>query len=101
MLEKFNHHRERRPEPRREDGAVYRTARWLKLRRMVLSRQPVCVVCCNALATEVDHINGVNTDMRSSNLQSLCKPCHSRKTVDQWSCLSFWSIRVARSGSRS
>lgn len=64
--------------------------RWEKIRLMVLQGQPLCVDPFGehgervVEATEVDHI----TPLRSSgtnmfaNLQSLCKSCHSRKTMN-------------------
>ncbi len=55
---------------------------WRKLRLMYLRANPLCVVCGDA-ANEVDHIRprarGGGDDW--SNLQALCKPCHSRKTA--------------------
>ena len=58
-------------------------ARWRRIRASVLYRSPLCVHC-GAAATEVDHIvpladGGTHAH---SNLQPLCKPCHSRKTLD-------------------
>ena len=56
--------------------------RWRKLRRMVLASEPLCRVC-GAPATEVDHILALarGGDDAMDNLQALCRPCHSRKTV--------------------
>lgn len=59
-----------------------RPADWPKIRERQLTRQPQCELC-DGEATEVDHIvplakGGTN---KLSNLQSLCKPCHSRKTA--------------------
>ena len=56
-----------------------------------LAKHPVCAACAAqgrvSLAQEVDHIvppNGNQALMRDpSNFQSLCKPCHSRKTRAQ------------------
>ena len=75
---------------RRQDGPrIYGTVRWQKVRLMVLARD--CSLCAECKrrgrdtpANEVDHIvsivsGGVVFDM--DNLQSLCKPCHSRKTA--------------------
>lgn len=63
--------------------AFYHTARWRRLRRAQLSRQPVCQRCDSQLATDVDHIDGNNQNNDLSNLQSLCKSCHSKKTYHE------------------
>lgn len=61
---------------------------WRKLRKMVLQRHPLCVDPMKrhegqvVVATEVDHILAKRfggTDAWS-NLQPLCKSCHSAKT---------------------
>lgn len=57
---------------------------WQKLRMFVLRREPMCR-SCGAAANEVDHIRprsmGGTDDL--DNLQPLCKPCHSRKTLKE------------------
>lgn len=62
------------------------TRTWEKIRVMHLRREPLCRACLGrgitTAAAEVDHVlslrrGGTNVD---DNLQSLCKPCHSRKT---------------------
>lgn len=66
-------------------------ARWRRLRRMVLARQPLCADPFGVHAergelvpaTEVDHIvaKSQGGDDSMNNLQGLCKSCHSRKTA--------------------
>lgn len=67
---------------------------WRKLRSAFLQRHPTCAHCAEQdhppiieAATEVDHIVPHRGDdqlrLAWSNLQSLCKPCHSRKTATQ------------------
>jgi 5-methylcytosine-specific restriction protein A len=68
-------------------------ARWRKLRRLVLHRDPFCRVCSArwyidetgplVVTSEVDHIvpKRAGGSDSASNLQGLCKPCHSRKTL--------------------
>ena len=57
---------------------------WRVLRARVLIGEPLCRMCKEqgriVAATDVDHINNDPTDNRPEALQSLCKPCHSRKT---------------------
>jgi 5-methylcytosine-specific restriction protein A len=65
--------------------------RWQRLRKMYLREHPLCVdpdkrhVGQVKVATDVDHIipkrDGGTDD--ESNLQALCKPCHSRKTANE------------------
>lgn len=67
----------------------YGWARWKKLRNWHLARHPLCAVCLDAGRTtagaEVDHIIPHRGDARlfwdPENLQTLCKPDHSRKTI--------------------
>lgn len=63
--------------------------RWQQSAKGWLAKHPLCVHC-EAMqritaATEVDHIIPHRGDMAlfwdRTNWQSLCKPCHSRKTA--------------------
>lgn len=52
---------------------------------MVLARDPICTMCREAPATEVDHkvpkaAGGTDS---FANLRGVCKPCHSRKTAQE------------------
>ena len=57
---------------------------WRRLRAAILGERPLCQHCLDRgviePATEVDHVDNDPTDNRPEALQSLCKPCHSRKT---------------------
>lgn len=57
---------------------------WRTIRACVLARQPLCVMCLaehrRTPAAEVDHIDGDDANNDRTNLQGLCKRCHSRKT---------------------
>jgi len=58
---------------------------WARISRLKRQRQPVCEVCNDAIATEVDHIipfAGPADPLRTSwdNLQSICRHCHNDKT---------------------
>ncbi len=66
----------------------YHWAVWRNLRTLVLARDPICVRCNRAPATEADHkiphrgdwflfCGGVNME----NLAGLCSSCHSEKTA--------------------
>ncbi len=63
---------------------------WRNLRAMFIRANPLCVECKRKgiiePAREVDHVKafeGPDDPLRMDweNLQSLCKPCHSRKTA--------------------
>jgi len=62
----------------------YNSERWRAIRRQQLNADPVCAIC-GAPATVVDHIirhRGDKTKFYDvTNLQSLCKRCHDRKTM--------------------
>lgn len=68
---------------------LYRTARWTRLRAVVLSEEPVCRACLDAgrvtAGVDVDHIVPHRGDLRlfwdRENLQALCHACHSEKTA--------------------
>jgi 5-methylcytosine-specific restriction enzyme A len=65
---------------------------WQRLRKLKLQQQPECEICSRRKsqpvpATDVDHILPRHThpelSLTLSNLQSLCRPCHSRKTATE------------------
>ena len=62
--------------------------KWMRLRRWFLARHPLCAHCLQrgftTPATEVDHIKPLRDGgarLDQTNLQALCKSCHSRKTA--------------------
>jgi hypothetical protein len=70
------------------------SGRWFKLRRMKLARNPLCEDPYQVHsgepvpATQVDHIQGIwdRPDLifdMETNLQSLCAPCHGRKSGEE------------------
>ena len=72
------------PEKRRPNSAArgYGSA-WRKIHARVLEQHPVCVKCGEEPSDTVDHIitkarSGTDDE---SNLQALCRECHSRKTA--------------------
>lgn len=60
-------------------------APWRAIRERQLQREPLCREHGKRgeirAATEVDHVDGNDADSSDGNLQSLCGPCHSRKTA--------------------
>ena len=73
-------------------------ARWRRLRKLILNRDPLCramvpapntptelelTLPCNKPSTDVDHIVPKRDGGRDdpANLQGLCHECHSRKTA--------------------
>ena len=80
----------RRP-PYSKKNTLYESPAWRKERKIFLINNPLCAPCLAAgritTANEVDHIDPHKGDMRkfwdASNWQSICKPCHSRKTAKE------------------
>lgn len=74
-----------------EHQRMYNSARWKRMRKAQLTREPWCVDCLAqgvyTVATDVDHIAAHRGDERlfydANNLQSLCHSCHSRKTASE------------------
>lgn len=56
--------------------------RWQRLRLMILAKEPLCRLCGNRFATQVDHVvpRSKGGDDSEDNLQALCASCHSKKT---------------------
>ena len=86
---------ERRKEEREHRAAIRREANdrrrpsstaWRRARATALHRDRYRCVQCGRAAEEVDHIRprAMGGDVYAlSNLQSMCKPCHKRKTARQ------------------
>ena len=63
----------------------YKTQQWYRLRRLFLKDSPFCCDC-GEKADTVDHINGHDPltwreHFYEGPFQSMCHPCHSRKTA--------------------
>ena len=74
---------------RREAKRFYSRKSWLTIRRSKLRANPYCEVCLETGtytdATEVHHKTDRVADQDQAfewdNLQSICKPCHSRESA--------------------
>jgi len=73
---------------------LFNTVRWHWVRKTVLARDRICVICKSWAAEECDHViparkyiaqhgGDMNRFYDESNLAGLCKPCHSRKTATE------------------
>jgi 5-methylcytosine-specific restriction protein A len=72
-------------EHKRHSKTVTSTRRWQSVRHAVLERDGwKCVQCGERRRLEVDHIKPVRSNPELSfdpgNCQSLCGPCHTKKT---------------------
>ena len=71
----------------RPKSKIYNTSRWQRLRKLILSRNPICQANdCNNLSSHVDHIVPMadgGEPYELENLQALCASCHSRKTLKE------------------
>ena len=69
------------------DHGIYNSDRWRRLRLIQLNKEPLCTMCGEKGiirgATVVDHITAIQDGgdpWNEENLQSLCVPCHNRKS---------------------
>ena len=53
---------------------------WATTRARVLRRDPTCAHCHINTSVEVDHITA-GDNHNDTNLQGLCRHCHTRKTI--------------------
>lgn len=88
------HARQQRQHERRHYTAIrYDDPRWIALRDEVRLEQPFCAhrdrhpATCTLVTDDVDHIVPHDGDetlfLERTNLQGLCKSCHSRKTMTE------------------
>jgi len=65
----------------------YKSARWRRLRQIVINRDLGLCVKCNEPGEDVDHIEPAQDKPElfwaMDNLQLLCKRCHTRKTMEE------------------
>ncbi len=66
---------------------LYASQSWDRLRLKHLLQQPYCIICNTTARLEVDHILPHNGNPKlffnEANLQTLCKQCHSSKTMNE------------------
>ena len=67
--------------PRPYDRRAWRD----RIRPAQLAREPLCRFCIEGgrvnAAVDVDHIDGDASNNAAANLRSLCRSCHSRRTM--------------------
>ncbi|MTI32806.1 HNH endonuclease [Xanthovirga aplysinae] len=79
---------ERKAQGRRtEETKFYQSSAWRRLRNAFIKDNPLCVEChakgIVSPANVVDHIVPIRkggAELNIKNLQSLCSPCHNRKS---------------------
>jgi len=57
--------------------------RWREIRDAVLLRDQLTCKHCGKYGNEVDHVNNDSHNNSLSNLQTLCRSCHSVKTAQE------------------
>ena len=69
---------------RKEDQKIYKSARWRRVREIILSKRPLCE--CGRPATIVDHIIPIRWGGEiwdRDNLASMCQSCHNKKSAKE------------------
>jgi 5-methylcytosine-specific restriction protein A len=70
--------------PRTSDTNQTYDKAWREVRNLYLAHHQICELCGMRQASEVHHVIAVEDGgarLEESNLQALCKPCHSRLTI--------------------
>lgn len=80
------------------DNDIRGSRAWRTLRQSILERDLYTCKHCNTIthSLEVDHINTDPTNNSPTNLQTLCKPCHLKKTTAENTAGSSYSEHTAR-----
>jgi 5-methylcytosine-specific restriction protein A len=73
---------------KRERDKFYNTKAWTDFRIKILYKTPLCEYCQkNMVLTDAEHVDHIlrrshyeGSDFDQSNIQALCKECHSHKT---------------------
>lgn len=80
------------------DNDIRGTRAWRTLRQSILERDRYTCKHCNIIthSLEVDHINTDPTNNNPINLQTLCKPCHLKKTTEENTAGASYSEHTAR-----
>ena len=98
---------------REKYGFLYSSARWVKLRALVIRSQPMCARCHRALSVIADHIVPAGVSIAQaqasglflykfagfflrSNLHGLCRSCHYVKTIEDKTHAGPWPDVIAR-----
>lgn len=58
---------------------LYNTPEWARLRKEVLTREPICRMCKRRPSSVADHVhrhNGCEVKFFAGPFQALCKQCH-------------------------
>jgi 5-methylcytosine-specific restriction enzyme A len=91
---------------RRQNAALYHSARWRKVRAHVLRRSPLCVECeregRTTVAQIVHHIVPVSeggAPFDPDGLRGVCRPCHGRLHARKGQGIAnTWDPSIAVSG---
>ena len=73
-----------------DNSKFYHSMRWRNLRRYIIKKYPLCVMCERKgevnPAYVVDHIKPISmggSPTDESNLQTLCRKCHDKKSAQE------------------
>lgn len=85
----YNHKKYNATHTRQDFNAMYQTTQWKTLRKIQLSKHPLCAGCLAngkiVAAVHIDHVfpwSAIDTSAFYRNIfQSLCASCHSSKTT--------------------